>query len=892
MEKVFIVDAVNYLFRAYYAIGPMTNNEGQSTSALYGFIRSINKLIKDFSPKNLVIVFDGPDNKQSRKEVYADYKMHRKAAPEDLYPQIELAYNYCQMAGISAISMPGVEADDTMASIAKWSKEEGYEVYICTSDKDLFQMVDKNVFVLNTGKNNLKVDENKVKEIFGITPRQMLDFLAITGDKSDNIPGIEGFGPKTAALLLQEFDTLDNILKNIDKVKGESKQKKLREQQDKAILSKKLATLHLDVKFPQTKEFLEIKKPDLNALREFYQEMKFMTLLREVGDGKEETSQEKTKITKTTQKANYELIDSIDDLEKLVEKLSKKHEIAIDTETTSTNPLLAKLVGIGLSVEEGSAYYIPTNGKIKEEEIISSLTHLFSNENISFIGHNIKYDLHVLKTFGLEIKNICFDTMLASYLLNPQSQRHNLDRLVLENFGKIKIAITSLIGEKKPQKSMMDIPIEKVCDYCCEDVDYTLRLKNLFLEKLKSEKLYDLFSKMELPLLFVLAQMEEAGIFINEKYFESLKTDLSHLIKDLEKQIHKQADEDFNINSPKQLAKILFEKLGLPKSPKTKESTTAPVLEKLALQYPFVKKILSYRTLQKLQTTYVETLPKQINPNTDRIHTTFNQSVTATGRLSSQNPNLQNIPIRSDEGKKIRKGFRPQKNGWSYISADYSQIELRLLAHLSEDSELIRAFKNGEDIHAFTAAAVFKVAEKDVTKQMRYMAKAVNFGIIYGQGPYGLASQIGVSGKEAKEFIDKYFERFPQIPKYLEKVKKEVEKSKVSTTIFGRKRPIPEISNKNFNIRAGAQRLATNTPLQGSAADLIKIAMIEIDKSIKEKKLEGYMILQVHDELIFEIPDSEVVVFKSLVKEKMENIHKFKVPIVVDIEVGKNWGEC
>ena len=898
MQEIFIVDAVNYLFRSYYAIGPMTNDKGESTSALYGFIRSLQKLRKDFSCKNMIVVFDGPDNKKSRQEVYADYKMHRKGAPEDLYPQFTHAFNYCQMAGIPAISVPGIEADDAMASVAVWAEKNHYKVYICTTDKDLFQLVSKNVFVLNAYKDNLIIDAKKVEELLGVPPEQVLDLLAIMGDASDNIPGLEGFGPKTAASLLQQFKTLDNILEHPEKVPGAKKQETIRKHKDKAILSKKLATLDLRVKIPKSKKAYKIQEPDVTQLKEFYREMKFMKLLGDIAPTakEEEKEEEKTsvKVKHTKIKSHYALVNTKDDLEKLKKDLKKTKEICIDTETTAEHPLLSKLVGVGFCKTAGKAWYVPCNGDIEEEIVIETIKDLAENKRLAFFGHNLKYDYHILKNYDIEIQNICFDTILASYLLNPQNRRHGLDRLALEYFDKKKIAYDDLVDKKKKIKSLADVDVKKVADYCCEDVDYTLRLKKVFQKELSAKKLLKLLKKVELPLLPILAKMERRGIYVDPDQFTSLDKEMEKEIHHLEEEIHKDVGKKFNINSPKQLSEILYKTLALPLPRKktTEYSTAADVLEKLATMSPVVEKILQYRGLQKLLTTYIKALPKQINPETKRIHATFNQSITATGRLSCQDPNLQNIPIRSEGGKKLRQAFKPQKRGWSYISSDYSQIELRLLAHLSHDPELVKAFKVGQDIHVHTAALVFDVPIKDVTKKMRGIAKTVNFGILYGQGPYALSQQLDISVKKASEFIETYFTKYKKVKPYLEKCIEDVRRTHYATTLTGRKRPIFEIHNKNAHVRASAERLAINTPLQGTAADVIKMAMIEIDKEIERHKLQGFMILQIHDELLFEVPDEEIASFKKIVQNKMEKIMKLKVPLLVDIQVGKNWGEC
>jgi DNA polymerase-1 len=882
MQELFIVDAVHYLFRSYYAIGPMTDEKGESTNALFGFIRSLQKIIKDFSVKNMVAVFDGPDNKKSRQLVYAEYKMNRKGAPADLYPQFEKAFNFCVMSGIYALSIEGVEADDTIASIANWAKDNYDKVYICSNDKDLFQLISDNVFGLNTYKDNTIIDKEKVKESFGVLPEEILDFLALCGDASDNIPGIEGFGPKTAAMLLQEYHSLDNIYVNIDKLKGK-KQETLLKEKDKAYLSRELATLKYDIDFAHNKEIFQIKPQDTEGLQKFYHEMKFLKFLQDLPTHKQEKED----------KVEYILINDEKELKTLIHKLAKEKEIAIDTETTSLDVMTASLVGIGLCVKANLAWYIPLNGKMEELLVLRLLKDLLERDDIKFYGHNIKYDYHILKNHGIEIKNIGFDTMLASYLLSPESRRHNLDILSLDKFNKTKIPITDLIGEKQ-EKSMRDVSLEKITAYCCEDVDYTCRLKHLFYKELEKANLLSVLENIELPLIVVLVEMERNGIFLDEEKLLEIKKDLEKLLTHVEAKILKEAGEEFNINSPKQLSHILYEKLQIPppKRATSEFSTSADVLEKLKGKFPIIDDILLYRTYQKLLSTYADSLAKDINPATKRIHCTFNQSITATGRLSCQDPNLQNIPVRTEEGRKIREAFRPQYRGWSFLAADYSQIELRLVAHFSEDENMLRAFHNNEDIHRATASLVFNIPLKDVSQEMRQAAKAVNFGIIYGQGPYGLSQQLGISTKEAEKFINDYFEKYSKVKDFLERCKKEAEEKEEAVTLFGRKRPLLEIASKNPSLKALGMRLAINTPLQGTAADLIKLAMIAVHKDIREEKLRSMMVLQIHDELIFEAPEEELLVLERIVKERMEKVVHLKVPLIVDIAIGKNWGQC
>jgi DNA polymerase-1 len=869
----------------------MLNDKGQSTSALFGFIRSVQKLIKDFAPTHFVCVFDGPDNKKSRTAVYADYKMHRKGAPEDLFPQFELAYQYCELAGIATLCVDGVEADDTMATVARWAEKKGAKAYLCSSDKDLMQLVGDHIQLLQLHKNNLLIDEVKVQELFGVRPDQMLDLLAIMGDASDNIPGLEGFGPKTAALLLQQFGTLDYILAHPEKVKGEKKQQTLRTQHDVALMSKELATLNTQVEIPQDAEFYRMKGMDRDRLATFFQEMKFNSLLKELSAPSSQTPAKppsedpKCKAALHLDKRNYHLVDEEEALQKLFAHLTHATEVSLDTETTDIHPLLAHLVGIGFSIDPGEAWYIPLNGKLGKHKVVAALKEFFSRAKCGFYGHNFKYDYHILQNLGITVQKISFDTLLASYLLAPQTRRHNLDTLALEKFKRVKIPIEHLIGKGKKEISMRNVAVEQVKEYCCEDVDYTARLKLLFEEELQRRDLESLLSDIELPLLPILAEMEREGIYLDTELLKEVGIKVTKEIYKVKQVIFDMAGEEFNLNSPKQLSTILYEKLAI--HTKT-TSTSADVLEELVDGYPIVKHILEYRTLEKLRSTYIDALPETVNPVTGKIHCNFNQSVAATGRLSCQDPNLQNIPLDSA----IRACFKPEKKGFSFLGADYSQIELRLLAHFSEDKELSHAFKTGRDVHIHTASLVYGVEETEVTAEMRSAAKTVNFGIIYGQSAYGLSKQLGISMKEASHFIKTYFERYPGVSGYFESCKNDVRKTGMAKTLTGRQRPIPEIHNQNPSIRAAAERLAVNTPLQGTAADLIKKAMIEIDQEIKKRGLEGKMILQIHDELIFEIPDREIDTFKTLVKEKMEQVIQLKVPIEVHIAVGKNWAEC
>jgi len=884
MKNIYILDAVSFLFRSYYAIRNMTNKRGESTGALYGFIRSVQKIVKDFQPDHLVAVFDGPQNKQARVAMYEHYKSNRKGMPEDLGPQLELALRFCEYAGIPYLSEAGVEADDLIGAITKWAERGESDVFICSSDKDLAQLVSNRVSMIHTHKENLIIDRDQVEKIYGVKPEQIVDYLAIMGDTSDNIPGIPGFGPKTASSLLQEYGTLENLLRNLDTMTNKKRADKIREHEEDARLSQQLAMLILDVPYPKDVNYYKLKNPDLETLTALYQDMNFSTLLKELG---EETS---IANVPNDEKNEYQIIDDLAALELLMTQLSKEKTIVFDTETCELQPMKARLVGIGFCTTAGKAWYVPTNGQLGLETVLEKVRPLFENPEIGFIGHNIKYDLHILLNHGIEVPTIAFDTMLASYLLNPQNNRHGLDHLSLEKFGKVKTPIKDLIGTGKKQKSMVDVPIEEVGPYCCEDVDYTFRLKELFEKEIKQESLAPVLFDIELPLIPVLISMERAGMYIDASKLREMSDDLTQKIEKIEKEIYDLAGESFNIKSPKQLSEILFDKLQINIGQK-KRSTRAEVLESLKQEYPIASKILEFRGLEKLRSTYADTLPLQVYEKTKRIHCTFMQTVTATGRLSCQDPNLQNIPIRSEEGRKIRAAFRPDPECLRYLSADYSQIELRLLAHMSQDPKLIQAFQSDEDIHASTAATVFDVPLSQVTKEMRSQAKAVNFGIIYGQQAFGLAQELGIDLKEASSFIKRYFEKYPQVKAFLDTCKDKTRKTGMATTMMGRRRMIPEIHSTNGMIRAAAERLAVNTPLQGSQADIIKIAMIKLHEELKNDT-QVHMVLQIHDELIFELPEDRIEKVQPLVHDIMENIIQLSIPLRVNIEIGKNWGEC
>lgn len=885
LAKLFVLDVSGFIFRAYFALPPMTNAKGESTNALFGFIRSVFKLFKDFSATHVVAVFDGPDNKKQRRALYEGYKANRTREVEDLPQQIERAKLFCNLMGIPQVEIEGVEADDAMGSVALWAKDLGIEVYLCTSDKDLCQLVGPGIFVLNPWKENLIMDASKVEEAFGVFPEQIIDYLAIVGDASDNIPGLPGFGPKTAVQLLKQFGTLDEILARYDQVPGKKKQETLQQEADIARLSKQLATIQTSIDFPKDDTFFALGKPSITKLKEFYHEMGFHSLLKELEAIQETIPEEKT---------SYYLVDDETTLKQLIETLSKHEEIAFDIAGSHIRPMLAMPVGFGFSIQSGTAYYVPANGSLGAEIVLKNLKPFFENPKISFYGHNVKYDLHVLANVGIHIANLSFDTILASYLLNSGSRRHSLDQLALHYFGKVKTSIKALIGTGKKEITLDQAPIEKVSDFCCEDVDYTLRIKKILAEELRNRDLDKLLFEIELPLTRDLYKMERAGMALDLDTLAAFSKENKLELLAREEEVFALAGVKFNLNSPKQLSEVLFKKLGIQPLKKTATglSTNADVLEMLAKEYPIAEKILAYRTLEKLRSTYIETLPEEVNPLTGRIHPTFSQVIAATGRLACQDPNLQNIPVRTPQGRRIREAFRPQKKGWSYLAADYSQIELRLLAHLSEDPNLLKAFREGEDIHASTASLVFGVPLERVSSLQRHQAKAINFGILYGQQAYGLSQELGIDIRVAADFIQAYFARYPSVQAFIEGCIEMARKTGKSVTMIGREREIPEIFSTNAIIRSAGERLAVNTPLQGSAADLIKLAMLEMNAALAQKNLQSFMVLQVHDELIFEAPDSELEELAPLVKTIMEGVFHLKVPLQVDIMIGKNWAEC
>lgn len=877
-KRLFLIDGNSFCYRAYYAIRPLANSKGQPTNAVYGFLTMLNKIIKDNSPDMLAVAFDmkGPT---FRHKKFEDYKAHRKPMPDELASQMPYIKSLVRAHNIPLYELEGYEADDVLATLAKKAEARGIETFIVTGDKDALQLVNPHIKIFSTHKEGLIYDAKMVKEAFGVEPKRMVDIMSLMGDASDNIPGVPGIGEKTAIELIGEFGSLDNLLENIDKVKGEARKKTLKENEKLAVMSRELAVLDTDVPIKADFKDLELKRPDQERLLELFKELEFKSMIKDL------TPKEKLE-------SEYELVDDKTRFKVLAQELKDESEFAFDFETTSEDPMRARLVGVSFAWSVGRVCYVPFNKSLDEKDILASLKPVFENPKIKKIGQNIKYEYIVLANYGIALKGIIFDTMVASYLLNPSKPNHNLEDVSLEYLNhKMTTQITELIGKGKGAITMDKVDVKKVCDYCCEDSDVTLRLKKVLEKELSNKGLDSLFHDVEIPLIEVLAKMEMNGVSIDKEYLEELSKEMSKKLDVLTKKIHDMAGEQFNINSPKQLSRILFEKLKLPivKKTKTGISTNEEVLLKLAAEHKLPETILEYRELSKLKSTYTDSLPGLINPDTGRVHTSFNQTVTATGRLSSSDPNLQNIPIKTEEGRRIRRAFVPSAKGNAIVSADYSQIELRILAHMSGDKNLMKAFKEGLDIHAFTASLVFGIDEKDVTSQMRSMAKTVNFGIIYGMSPYGLSQSLKIEVDKAKDFIDAYFERYPDVKQYLEALIAEARQNGFVTTILGRRRYIPEINSADMRLRSFAERTAVNTPIQGSAADIIKVAMIAISENLEKSGMKSKMTMQVHDELVLDVPGDETDEACRITKDCMENVIVLKVPVEAHIELGRNW---
>jgi DNA polymerase-1 len=928
IKKLFLLDAFAIIYRAYFAFSknPRINSKGLETSAVLGFVNTLVEVLKKENPTHIAVVFDTP-SATVRHETFTEYKANREAMPEGISVALPYIDQVLDAFNIPKLFAEGYEADDVIGTLAKKAEKAGFTTYMMTPDKDFAQLVSENILLYRPG-NKWKPTEvwgvNEVKAKFEIDRvEQVIDFLGMMGDAVDNIPGLPGVGEKTAKKFLAQFGSMENLLANTDQLKGKLKEK-IEANKEQGILSKQLATILLDAPVELDEESLKTQKFDADKVQALFEELEFRTLAKRVlaanGDSQPSTSQAAPALTPKadsaqmdlfamaeeevpqtsfqsfeTEKVNYQLVDTAEGRQQLLEKLMQQTSVCFDTETTGLNPLTADLIGLAFCYEKNKAFYlhIPEG---EEQSIVNEFKGFFEKEGIEKIAQNLKYDYKVLAKYGIQLATPYFDTMLAHYLLEPD-QRHNMEVLAQNYLNYDPISIESLIGKKgKNQLSMRQAPLDKVSDYACEDADITWQLKQLFAHELKGSHLEKLFHEIELPLIPVLSQMELEGIRIDIDALHDFSKELEERILELNKNVQEQAGTPFNLASPKQLGQVLFEHLKLvdkPKKTKTGQySTSEETLMKLKGKHAIIDDILEFRQLQKLKSTYVDVLPELATEGEERIHTTYQQAVAATGRLSSVNPNLQNIPIRSEKGREVRKAFVPRNEEYTLLAADYSQIELRLMAHLSQDEGMLEAFQKGEDIHAATAAKVYQVALEEVSREQRSHAKMVNFGIIYGISAFGLAQRLGIKRTEAKEIIENYFAQYPKVKEYMDLSIEKARENGYVETIMGRQRQLKDINSRNAVVRGYAERNAINAPIQGSAADIIKLAMIDLHAALAEQKLQSKMLLQVHDELVFDAHRSELEVLKNLIRQKMEDAIKLSVPLVVDVGLGHNWLEA
>lgn len=922
MEKLFLLDAYALIYRAYYALikSPRINSKGFNTSAILGFVNTLEDVLKKENPTHIGIAFD-PTGPTFRHEAYPEYKAQREETPEVIRLSVPIIKDIIRAYRIPILEVPGYEADDVIGTLATEAGKRGITTYMMTPDKDYGQLVGENVFMYRPRHNDKAFEVMGVEEVknkYAIqSPLQVIDLLGLMGDASDNIPGCPGVGEKTAQKLIAQFGNIENLLAHTDQLKG-ALRTKVEENRKQIEFSRFLATIKTDVPLPLDMDALKRESPDEEELRKIFQELEFRTLLERIfkekpketpaatpGQGDlfgfftpETTSEpEKTNLaTLHTLNCNYQLVDNEEKLSQLLQNIVTQSVLSLDTETTSTDPIRAELVGMSFSYAENQAFYVPVPADRSEaQKIVDLFRPVFENREIMKVGQNIKYDMLVLANYGVQLQGPLFDTMVAHYVLQPEL-RHNMDYLAEIYLNYQTIHIEELIGPKgKNQGNMRDLPPASVYEYACEDADVTLKLKNKLEKELDENNVRKLFEEIEMPLIPVLAYMERNGVRIDTEALKETSRHFTLRMKQIEEEVYQLAGTEFNIASPKQVGEVLFDRLKIvEKAKKTKTGqyvTSEEVLESLRGKHEVVGKILEHRGLKKLLGTYIDALPQLINPETGRIHTSFNQTVTATGRLSSSNPNLQNIPIRNEDGKEIRKAFIPD-DGCIFFSADYSQIELRIMAHLSGDPHMIEAFQKGQDIHAATASKIYKVPLEEVTREQRSKAKTANFGIIYGISVFGLAERLNVDRKEAKELIDGYFENYPHVKEYMDESIRIARERGYIETIFKRKRYLPDINSRNAVVRGYAERNAINAPIQGSASDIIKVAMVRIYQRFLKERIQSKMILQVHDELNFSVLPEEQEKVKQIVIEEMESAYKMKAPLLADSGWGQNWLEA
>ncbi len=890
-KPLILVDGSSYLYRAFHAMPALTNSKNFPTGAVYGMVNMLKRLLNDYQPEHIAIIFDAK-GKTFRDELYAEYKATRKETPSDLIKQIEPIHQIIRAMGLPIVMIEGVEADDVIGTLAHQAAASGMKTIISTGDKDLAQLVNEHVTLINTMSNSV-LDPAGVKEKFGVTPTQMIDYLTLVGDTSDNIPGVPQVGPKTAVKWLEQYQSLDEIIKNADKISGKVGEN-LRAFLPKIPLTKSLVTIKIDVDLPLKFTNFAIQPSDKNALITHFKEMEFKSWLSELlNETKEKSAEKNTK---------YTLIYSEEVLHEWINKLENSQEISFDTETTSLDYMSAKLVGVSFSIEKNHAAYVPFGHdyadapkQLSADIVLQALKPILENPQIKKIGQNIKYDLEVLANDNIHLQGISFDTMLESYVLDSSSNNHDMDSLALKYLGLRTITFADIAGSGSKQVTFNLVDVNKASEYAAEDADITLQLHQTLWPRIEKEAgLKHIFTNIEMPLIPVLARMERYGVLIDPQKLEIQGEELLKRLNELEKLAFEMAGTTFNMNSPKQLQDILFQQLKLPilqKTPTGQPSTADAVLQELALDFEFPQLIIEYRSLSKLISTYTSRLIQQIHPQTGRVHTSYNQTGAATGRLSSSEPNLQNIPIRSVEGRRIRQAFIAPP-GYKLISADYSQIELRLMAHISEDPTLLSAFANNLDIHRATAAEVWGVPIDQVTSDMRRNAKAINFGLIYGMSAFGLTRQLGIDRKAAQEYIDNYFARYPQVKHYMETTRMKAKEKGYVETLYGRRLYLPDINASQIPRQKAAERTAINAPLQGSAADIIKMAMIRIDQWLRAENISAKMIMQVHDELVFEVKESDVQPISAMIKQHMSNVVKLQVPLLVSVGIGDNWDQA
>jgi len=902
-RPLLLVDGSSYLYRAYHALPPLVTSQGQPTGAIKGVLNMLQSLMKSYPESPIGVVFDakGPT---FRDELFAEYKSHRPPMPDDLRQQIEPLHACVKALGLPLLCIEGVEADDVIGTLARKAADQGQPVVISTGDKDMAQLVCPQVTLVNTMSGST-LDVDGVREKFGIGPELIIDFLALMGDKSDNIPGVPGVGEKTAQALLQGIGGLDELYARLDEIPAlgfrgsKTTPKKLEENKQQAYLSYQLATIKTDCDLELSYDQLVPGEPDTEKLRELYTRMEFNSLLKNLD---EITGEPASAEAASLSSSGYETLLEEKDWQRWLDKLKKAAVFAVDTETTSLNYMQAELVGLSFAMEPGEAAYLPLTHnypgapeQLDRNRVLAELKSLLEDPNKGKIGQNLKYDISVLARYGIELQGIAADTLLESYVLNSTATRHDMDSLALKYLGHKTTSFEDLAGKGKKQLTFDQIDLEQASHYAAEDADVTLRLHQTLAPQVKAEgRLQEVLEKLELPLVPLLSKIERQGVKIDVPHLQRHSQEMAQRILELEEEAHELAGRAFNLGSPKQLAEILFEEQKLPikkKTPKGAPSTAEAVLEELSLDYPLPKVIMQHRGLSKLKNTYTDKLPLLVEPTTGRVHTSYHQAVTATGRLSSSDPNLQNIPIRSEQGRRIRQAFIAEP-GYKLVAADYSQIELRIMAHLSGDQGLLKAFAEDQDIHLATASEVFGTPAEQITPDQRRSAKAINFGLIYGMSAFGLARQLHLERQQAQTYIDRYFDRYPGVLRYMDSTRQSAGEKGYVETLFGRRLYLPEINSRNYNLRQGAERTAINAPMQGTAADIMKKAMLDVQAWLNTSGLDARIIMQVHDELVFEVREDQVEALMEGVKPTMEQAAKLDVPLIVEAASGDNWDEA